>query len=486
VFYESANLDKQPDIILKGLDWKSSFGYSLSPIGDLNKDGFDDILVGAPTGGPEKAGQVMIFYGGDPMDSIPDIILNGENTDDFFGGSLASSFREDRKGPPDFIIGASANDEGGESIGKVYVYEGKIPFSTTPVNVWTGEAEGDHFGFELTAGYGVGGEDIWYWVIGAPYNDEGGEDAGKIYIYPSASATAAISGTINYRGTTIGLPSASITISGQQIHEANTDSFGVYQSPAIFRNQDYVITPSIESNRDITNAAIKIYDAALVAQHVSEIHNLEDHAFLAANADKDSSITMYDAALIAQYAIEIPMAEGSHAGEWIFDPSFREYTLLTSHEPQDFSAILIGDVNGDWKPKFYTPKVHFVQDPDFISASINEKGFLEVSFNKTTDNDLIAIDASIEFDPSTLKLIQVNKTTVTEKFHSVEKKEEGLYRIGLYSPVPAAGNGKVLIYQFEVLQKEIETTGIKITKYIENSNDSGLLNIGDSISLVKN
>ena len=58
-----------------GQDW---FGYAVAVVGDLNGDGFDDLLVGAPKDGTGKA---FVFYG--PFGVAP-IVITADNADMIF------------------------------------------------------------------------------------------------------------------------------------------------------------------------------------------------------------------------------------------------------------------------------------------------------------------------------------------------------------------------------------------------------------------
>ena len=44
---------------------KGRFGLSMANIGDINLDGFDDLMVGAPYGGPDNNGVVYLYHGSD-------------------------------------------------------------------------------------------------------------------------------------------------------------------------------------------------------------------------------------------------------------------------------------------------------------------------------------------------------------------------------------------------------------------------------------
>lgn len=46
-----------------GEDRKGRFGLSMANVGDINLDGFDDLMVGAPYAGPDNKGVVYLYHG---------------------------------------------------------------------------------------------------------------------------------------------------------------------------------------------------------------------------------------------------------------------------------------------------------------------------------------------------------------------------------------------------------------------------------------
>ena len=62
------------------------FGYSVSGAGDLNKDGFSDVIIGSIE---NWSGLVTILFGGKEMDAIPDIIFNENTSGTSIGMSVA-------------------------------------------------------------------------------------------------------------------------------------------------------------------------------------------------------------------------------------------------------------------------------------------------------------------------------------------------------------------------------------------------------------
>ena len=126
----------------------NSFGASVAGIGDINLDGYDDVIIG---NGHKGAGEALIFFGGAEMDSIPDIILHGENDGDGFGYEVASGGDINGDGDPDFIVAALDYPQR-KGKGRVYVYFGGALLDTIPDAIFTGEYKYDNLGLRITAG----------------------------------------------------------------------------------------------------------------------------------------------------------------------------------------------------------------------------------------------------------------------------------------------------------------------------------------------
>ncbi|XP_034951928.1 integrin alpha-PS2 isoform X2 [Chelonus insularis] len=104
------------------------FGYALAS-GDIDGDGLDDLIVGAPMytipDNPEmniETGRIYIFYGKGPDKYRQFVTRDGESNRGRFGLSLASLGDVDRDGYGDFAVGAPY--AGPEGRGAVYIYHG--------------------------------------------------------------------------------------------------------------------------------------------------------------------------------------------------------------------------------------------------------------------------------------------------------------------------------------------------------------------------
>jgi len=201
VFFGSYFPDAVPDLILEGSGRGDNFGYALSLEGDLDGDGFSDLVVGAP--GADSTGFVYIYFGSTAPDTLPDLVIRGETGGDYFGCSVSTAGDVDGDGMDDLVVGARLNSETAFWAGKVYVFSGGAVMDTIPDLEITGESMGDGFGSSVLISGDVNGDYYSDLIVGAPYfNTAQGTDAGKVYIYfggpmLDASADAEIVGELS-------------------------------------------------------------------------------------------------------------------------------------------------------------------------------------------------------------------------------------------------------------------------------------------------
>ena len=115
-------MDSIPDVVMGGETTNSEFGYSVSNAGDVNGDGYSDVIVGADgndDNGP-NSGAAYISYGGSLMDSIYDKKMVGEYGYDYFGKSVSSIGDVNGDGFDDVLVGA--NHAGSAGSGAVYLF----------------------------------------------------------------------------------------------------------------------------------------------------------------------------------------------------------------------------------------------------------------------------------------------------------------------------------------------------------------------------
>jgi hypothetical protein len=173
------------------------FGWNVSYAGDINSDGFSDIIIGAPyndsaDGSHADAGAAYVFYGplkGNYSASTANVTIYGTMSNDHFGWDLASGdIMNGTSG--DIVIGAPGNSS--TMTGKAYVFDGTTIANDADGTLYSddadaiidGETNGDRFGCSV-AGSGdvdnAGNGDI---IIGAYLNDNNGlNNNGRAYIF---------------------------------------------------------------------------------------------------------------------------------------------------------------------------------------------------------------------------------------------------------------------------------------------------------------
>jgi len=93
-------------------------------VGDVNGDGFNDLLVGAA-----EASYTKLYYGGSDFDTIADLTMRVPKHYDYFGQTLAAGDLNN-DGFSDFAIGAPYYDEYNHC-GKIFVYFGGTNIDST-------------------------------------------------------------------------------------------------------------------------------------------------------------------------------------------------------------------------------------------------------------------------------------------------------------------------------------------------------------------
>uniref|UniRef100_A0A8C7CXV0 Integrin subunit alpha 7 n=1 Tax=Oncorhynchus kisutch TaxID=8019 RepID=A0A8C7CXV0_ONCKI len=145
-----------PQHILWGEELASSFGYSVATA-DLNSDGWTDLIVGAPNYFDRKAeigGAVYIFL--NPFGNweyAQPIRLNG-TYDSMFGLTVNNVGDLDRDGYDDIAVGAPFDGDG-----KVFIYRGlSSGIDTKPAQILDGVDEGvKRFGYSISGGLDIDG-----------------------------------------------------------------------------------------------------------------------------------------------------------------------------------------------------------------------------------------------------------------------------------------------------------------------------------------
>lgn len=157
-----------------------------------------------------------------------------------------------------------------------------------------------------------------------------------------------LSGQVNYFGSGLPVAAADLTLAGSGTFTVSSDQEGSFAFPKV-PTGSYRLTPT--KTNEITE--ITAYDAALVLAASAGLLTLSPEQFLAADVNRNGAVSAMDAFYILQKAVGLIEGQFPGAGRiWDFAPEERSYSLLNSDQgAQDFTAVLVGDVSGNWKPR---------------------------------------------------------------------------------------------------------------------------------------
>ncbi len=197
-------------------------GNSVAAAGDVNLDGYADIIVSAYYGnracvfeGPIAAGDYALSAGA--------TCFTGEGRYDFLGYDAEGAGDVTGDGVPDVLLGAIGNADFGTNAGKVYLVAGPLAAGEVAVagsqTSWTGEASGDYLGVAVRHVGDVTGDGAPDIALGASGNDGSGAGGGKLYIW---------SGPFDTPGATFAAADTPIQVEGQPLPTSAPPPHGSY------------------------------------------------------------------------------------------------------------------------------------------------------------------------------------------------------------------------------------------------------------------
>jgi len=182
------------------------FGTSVSTAGDVNGDGYSDVIVGAPRSdnGELDEGQAYVYHGSPSGISLSSVwIADGNQINSSFGTSVSTAGDVNADGYFDVIVGAHGYDNGEVNAGQAYVYHGS-PAGLSAGSAWMAEATqpDSGFGFSVATAGDVNGDGYSDVIVGAYRFDDGEIDEGRALVF---------------HGSAVGLsPSAAWTVDSDQ------------------------------------------------------------------------------------------------------------------------------------------------------------------------------------------------------------------------------------------------------------------------------
>ncbi|MBD2518833.1 FG-GAP repeat protein [Nostoc sp. FACHB-973] len=215
--FNLSNLNGSNGFKINGIAANDNSGISVSSAGDINGDGFDDLLIGAKRADPNgsDSGQSYVVFGKSTgfsaalnlstLNGSNGFKINGILAGDQLGVSVSSAGDVNGDGFDDLIIGASFADPNGLSSGQSYLVFGKSTGFSQTLDLSTfngsngfkinGILAGDNSGNFVSSAGDVNGDGFDDLIIGARRADPNGSDSGQSYVVFGSSS--GFSATLN-------------------------------------------------------------------------------------------------------------------------------------------------------------------------------------------------------------------------------------------------------------------------------------------------
>ena len=204
-------LDGTNGFVINGIASGDRSGFSVSSAGDINNDGFDDIIIGAYEADPngDLSGESYVVFGkatgnysaslelssllaSNGGDGTNGFVINGIDQYDYSGYSVSSAGDINNDGYDDIIIGAPEADPNGDISGESYVVFGKATGYSASLNLYAlGGTDGfvingidqyDYSGYSVSSAGDINNDGFDDIIIGASYADPNGDLSGESYV----------------------------------------------------------------------------------------------------------------------------------------------------------------------------------------------------------------------------------------------------------------------------------------------------------------
>ncbi|HTK38875.1 MAG TPA: cohesin domain-containing protein [Pyrinomonadaceae bacterium] len=292
-----------------------------------------------------------------------------------------------------------------------------------------------------------------------------------------------VSGAVTYVNApgpaTVPVPNVTLNGAGSVAVSGTTDANGQY-SLSGFGAGPYTVTPSKTGNVN----GITSFDSAKISQHVVHLITLNTTQQMAADVSGNGTISSFDSALVSQYVVHIPNT--SSTGTWKFVPPSRSYTdLETDHTGEDYGAILMGEVTGNWTPTAPNQlfAIESTRDSGLASAAIrvtapttsvpvSSNFTIPLAVQDTTGQGIISYQYILNFDKNVI-VPQTNPCDLTGSISSsltatCNPATPGVLEVSVFGTMPINGSGVLMNLKFTAVGAQGTVSPLTVNSFMFN------------------
>lgn len=218
----------------------------------------------------------------------------------------------------------------------------------------------------------------------------------------------------------------------------------------------YLLTPS--KTDDPGPAMLTSSDASKIARYALGEQELDEYQLIAADTDENGRINGMDASRLARYSIGLIPAMNDRENHWAFAPGTAIYSELDSDSgSQDFTAVRIGDVSGNYLPGGQQVSARGSTPSAGTEIRVIPGERLSVPIVLNNGTDIEGTDIRIEFDADMLMVADVTLADGILEYENYEltlnTNESGRVAIAVFAAGKNlfTGNGTIMYIDFDVI-----------------------------------
>jgi hypothetical protein len=266
---------------------------------------------------------------------------------------------------------------------------------------------------------------------------------------------ASILGWVLYYADLQAVPNVVLSGTGEAVVDATTDTDGRYQigpTPV----GDYEVTMS-RANGSL--AAVDALDAADILRHLIGALTLSEGQQFAADVSGNGIIGTTDAGLILRFLVGL---ESSFpAGDfWQFEPEVVQFQPLIQDEFRNFTAYLMGDVDGSWQTAGGTGKRLMAEGPSLSlsRAPSGQNNVTEVRLDASHLDALRGGTVELRYDPHVLQATAIRRIQLDSDFLlATNLQHPGVIRVAFAGTDGLDGDATLMRILFDERGRGLET-----------------------------